>query len=192
MTPEQLAEFRANATRLRETVPILLDGELRGRVETLEQELDDLDAVAAGRALAAGADRRLGSRAAAADPQRAELLDALAELRVAAEAKTLEVVVQALPTTEYRALLAEHPPRVDADGKVIAEDRLGANEDTIRAAIVRACCVNLKPDDLEWLIGFVSDRQMDRLAVAAYLVNRGDDAIPLPRTRSATTTSADE
>lgn len=175
-------------------MPILLDGDLRGRIEALETELDDLDARAAGAEL----DKRLASRRKADDPRRVEALAELDQLRAAAADSTLHVVVEGLASTVYRALLAEHPPRVGDDGKVHPDDRIGANEDTFRPALVRACVVGqlvdeeLQPldgDTVEWLIEWASDAQMDRLAIAAYAVNRGDDAVPLPRTRSATVTS---
>lgn len=194
MTPERLAQLRAAATRPRRTVPILLDGDVRGRVEVLEVELDDIDARAAG----AEMDRRLASRKRVDDPRRVEALAELDQLHAAAADSTLHVVVEGLASTVYRALLAEHPPRTGPDGKIHPDDRIGANEDTLRPALVRACVVGqlvdeeLQPldvDTVEWLIDWASDAQMDRLSVAAYAVNRGDDAIPLPRTRSATLTS---
>src|SRR5690606_8706115 len=109
----------------------------------------------------------------------------------------------AMPSTTYRALVTAHPPRKGEDGKALPSDNLlGVNEETFRPALVRHCIIGhrttlededvhkLEPDFVDWLMEFVSDRQMDTLFAAAFGVNRGDDAVPTQRRRSTTRSSA--
>lgn len=190
MTPEQLAAWREKATRPRRTVPIVLDGTARGRIEELEDALD------AAESDPAPGFRMLGQRPPA--NRAAELRAELAAARTAAGEATLTVVVEGLTSTVWRALLAAHPMRRGADGKLThPEDAWGANEETVRVPMVRGSIVEIdgaKPDleTVDWLLDFVTDRQMDNLVGACMAVNRGDDAVPLPRPRSTTPTSGDE
>lgn len=193
MTPEELARLQASATRPRRTVPVVLDGDLRDRVEALETKLEAEQP--------APGDRRLGTHSSSA-PDSALVVE-LDALRVRAEAATLHIVVEGLAGTPWRALLAAHPPRRDEAGKIIPEDSLGANEETIRDPMLRASIIGHRPDPdadevvpfdaefVEWLIGFVTDRQKDKLVAAALKVSRGDDAVPLPQLPSTTPTSVD-
>lgn len=182
MTPEELAALRSSATRPRRTVPIVLAGNLQQEIEELDVEIDKAEAAPA-------SDRRLTSRSQEAII--APLLARRAELVAEAESMTLQVTIEGLPGTDYRALLAAHPPRT-VDGKPDPRDALGANEETVRAPLVRSCIVDLDDDTAQWLLGFVTDRQMDELVVAALAVNRRPDAVPLPRRPSPTRTSEDE
>jgi hypothetical protein len=181
VTPERLAELKARATRPRRTVPLVLNGDLRQRIEDIEGQIDAAEPAPEVN------DRRLSSRRTR--PDTTALEEQVAALREQAEADTLTVTLEGLPGTEWRALLAQHPARKDADGKIHPEDVLGANEETVRQPMVRACIVDLDADDVDWLMGFVTDRQMDKLVTAAIKVCRGDDAVPLPPTRSTTPTS---
>jgi len=192
VTPEQLQAIRDRATRPRRTVPIVLDGDLQQRIEALQASLDQ--------PIAKAVDRRLSTRTRprAVDEATRGRLD---ELHAQAAAATLHVVIEGMPGTEWRELLAAHPPRRDEAGKVIEDDDLGANEETIRTPMVRRCVVGHRPDpdgeeiaelDADWLLGFVTDLQMDKLVSAALAVCRGDDAVPLPRPPSTTSGSDDE
>lgn len=194
----RLKLLREKATRPRRTVALLLDGEVRGQIEAVEDELDRLDD---------NPDGLLNSRTG---KRRKELEMELASLRAQAEQATLYVVVEGLQRSNYRALLAQHPPRKDEDGKIVRADVLGANSDTFQVPLARACIVGyqdspdaaapVEPIDAEtvdWLLGtedtepFLTDRQIEVLASAALTVCRGDEAVPLPRTRSANQPSAD-
>lgn len=206
MSDERLARIRAAATRPRRVVPILTDGEVRGQIEAVEDALDELDQAAA----PAVDDRRLSTRPAE-DKARAELLAELDSLRAQAADSTLLVVVEGMPRKAYRALLAEHPPRLGEDGKPVRADIGGANVETLAEPLTRASIVGYQESDdagaavlpmddefLDWLLDFATDRQLDLLSGAALLCNgldgAGDDALPLPRRRtpSPTTTSAAE
>lgn len=193
MTPEQLAAARAGATRPRRTVPVVLDGDLRERIERVEAELGAAVEPPAG-------DRRLSSRSRKVDTTAAQAtLDALT---ADAASKTLHVVLEAMPRTPYRQLIAEHPARKDDAGKTLDADDMGINIETFPPALIRACAIGHKPDPdgetiepldaeyVDWLVDeFCTDRQIERLWAAAYGANRGHDAIPLPQLRSTTQTA---
>jgi hypothetical protein len=198
-------------------VPILLDGTVREQIEAVEDELDRLD----DEPEPADNDLRLGSKPKP-NTRRKELDADLAQLRATAEESTLYVVLEGMQRTAFRALLAQHPPRKDADGKMNPHDRLiGANMDTIAAPLVRACTVGYRerpeadapvldfppdgtPDQVTagWLFGrnvldlttgevleevppFCTEKQIDMAAGVAIALCVGDDAVPLPRRRSA-------
>ena len=203
----KLKLLRERATRPRRTVAVLLDGEVREQIEAVEDELDRLDP-------SAKPDRRLNSKSDTA--RRKELEAELVRLREAAQDATLILVVEALPKTAFRALLAQHPPRKGEDGKVLPVDTvLGANVETLALPLARASVVGYRetddaaspvlpvdPETLTWLFGstavgplasdiepFCTERQIGRIGAAAVTLNIGDDAVPLPRRRSATQTS---
>lgn len=191
--------LRDSATRPRRVVALLLDGEIRGKIEAVEDALARLDQ-------AEEKDGRLNS---AAKRERAALEADLADLRARAADKTIHLVVEGMQRTAYRALVSQHPPRVE-NGKVIPSDLQGVNIDTVQVPLIRACIVgDLENPDLEsevspidtdlvdWLVGsadrdgFLTDRQIEILYMASLVVCRGDEQVPLPRTRSATRSSAD-
>lgn len=194
MTPEQLAAARANAKRPRRTVPVVLDGDLRERIEKVEAE------ISASTEVPETNDKRMASRSRKVDTSAAQAsLDAL---RADAAGVTLHVVLEALPRTPYRQLVDQHPQRKDADGKPHPDDGLGLNYETFPPALVKACVIGHKPDpdgetveplDAEyvaWLVDeFATDRQVQNLSNAAFDANRGHDAVPLPQLPSVTRTS---
>ena len=177
-----LKALRARATRPRRTVPVLLDGEVREQIEAVEDALDRL------------ADAPVKARRLAEKDQGAALRDDLSRLRAGAEESTLYVVLEGMQRTAYRALLAAHP----AEGKAF-------DPETFTPALVKACIVGYRErpdadapvltdwpssDYVTWLVDeHVSPGQLDKLSLAAMELCRGDDAVPLPRKRSATPTS---
>jgi hypothetical protein len=196
VTPEQLAAARARATRPRHTVPIVLDGTLRQRIEQAEAEINPTSEASTVE------DRRLNGRTRKADVADTAAAEArLAALRDDAASVTLHVVVEAIPRTPYRQLVSDHPAR-SVDGKVHPDDGLGLNYETFPPALAKACIIGHKPDpdgdtvdplDAEyvaWLVDeFATDRQVQNLSNAAFDANRGNDAIPLPQLPSTTRTS---
>lgn len=194
----KLKLLREKAIRPRRTVPVLLDGEVRAQIEAVEDELDRLDGPPV------AADRRLSTRSQPPADRVAELTAEVERLRAAAVEQTLFVVVEGMPGTPYRALIAQHPPRKGEDGKTLPSDLAGVNDDTFRRPLLEACIIGqrdkpdadapmepLDPDSVQWLLDWVTDRQMDQLFAAALAVCRGDDAVPLSRRRSTTPASDD-
>jgi hypothetical protein len=189
VTPEQLTALMARATRPRRTVPIVLDGDLRQRIEELAYEYEALDQAAE----ASKADRRLGSKAKPV-ARLAEIEAELDSLEAQAAEVTVQLVVEGLPGTPFTALKAEHPPREGNKG----DAAWGLNLATARDPLIRATLVGrrygdevvpLADDFADWLIGWATDWQLDKVLLAALSTSRGDDAAPLPRRRSATQTS---
>ena len=180
-----LKALRARATRPRRTVPVLLDGELREQIEAVEDELDRL------------ADLPVKPRRLAEKDRGAALRADLDKLRAEAEESTIYVVLEAMQRTPYRALLAAHPPRPD-----VALDRGGYNAETFAPALIKACAIGYRerpdadapvltdwPQDdyVAWLVDeYASPGQIGKMSSAALELCTGDDAVPLPRRRSAT------
>lgn len=191
MKPEDLARFQDSATRPRRTVPIILDGTLRQRIEDVQYEIDR-----AVLATPSTEDRRLGTKSKPL-PDTTVLDVQLDALYAEAADATLHVLMQGVSTTAWRTLYAQHPPRENEP----ADQKFGANTDTIREAVVRATVLGhvetveateVHPLDVDWLLSFVSDAQMDELVDTAIAVCRGDVKVPLRRRRSATQTSGAE
>lgn len=197
MTPEQLAEIRAGKTptsRPRRTVPILVDGDYRERIDAVQAELLALEAQRrlAEQAVAEG--RPSGRRINSPDAGRIQSLrEDLAGLVEAAEAKTMYVVVQGLNDTAWLAIVANNPPEKGDDGKPVG----AYNTDTIKKPLAKACIIGhreandvnaeIHPLDeatVDWLLDFASGSQLDQLANAAYLCCQRDNAVPLDRIRA--------
>lgn len=189
MTPEQLKELQARATRPRRTVPIVCDGDLAQRIDALQAEIDDL---------ADQPDKRLASKGKAAADKLAGELDALYEK---AAASTLHVVLEGLQDTVFRALVAQHKVAKDDKERTPwgpdSVDRLAMEEPLIRACVIghreSLDAEEIHPlpaETLDWLIGFTQLAQKETLFLAAWSACRGDDAVPLRRPRSQTPSSA--
>ena len=184
-----LGDMLDRAVPSRRSVPILLDGTLRARIEALETKLRAAQLPAE--------DKRLGTRPAV------PASDELAALYDEAEAHTVKVVIQAMHGTDYRALIALHPPRKLEDGSVHPDDKaMNVNEETLRRPLVEACFAGVESlagelvpateAERDRLLNFCSDVQLDNLVEAAILVNRADDAVPLRRPPSLIPTSDGE
>lgn len=90
-----------------------------------------------------------------------------------AEESALHVKVKALRRSEWKALVAEHPPR---DGNK-SDNAVGVNEDTFKDALVPASIIepaDFSVDDLDEL----ADVDFDRLYYAAFALNRAPGVGP--------------
>lgn len=177
----RLQQLRARATRPRRTVPVLLDGELREQIEAAEDALDRLDDLPV-------KDKRLATKSTGA-----KLREDLATLRASAEESTLYVVLEGMQRTAYRALFA-------ANQATATDGTTKLDRETFTPALVKACVVGYRErpdadapvltdwssdDYVAWLVDeFVSPGQLDKLSTAAFELCTGDDAVPLPHTRS--------
>jgi hypothetical protein len=185
------------AVRPRDMVPILLNGEIRYQIEAAERELGRLGT-------SQGADKRMGNKAEAAE--RKALEDRIERLYEQAAEHTMWVVLEGMQRTPYRALVALHPPRKDEDGSVIPLDaRMGVNSDTFMPALASATIIGYRdePDpqaeihpmsdeDIEQLIEWCTEGQLDALTAVALKLSARDDAGPLWRRRSETRNSGAE
>jgi hypothetical protein len=155
------------------TVPVCLRGDLVAEIEQLDRQL-----VAAEKEPATGLEDA---------GQLRELAERIEALRTEMADSSHTFVLSAMPGQNYRALKAEHPPRLDAEGKVQPEDALmGANVDTLAEPLLRACCVDPVLDDATWaaLEPVLTDRQYDDLVNAAIMANQGPVSIPFSRAAS--------
>lgn len=107
-----------------------------------------------------------------------------------ASAQATHFRIKALGRREWRALVAEHPPRENHKDDALA----GVNEDTFKDALVAASVIEpegIAPDDLDQL----ADIDFDRLYLTAFALNRGvapdPKASPVSRlTRTSSETSS--
>lgn len=195
MTPEQLANLQARASRPRRTVPVVLDGDLAQRIEALLDEIEELSAPTD------GGDKRLGTKAKAPTPRLAEAKSELDALYQQAEGSTLFIVLEGLQGTVWRAMIPQY--KVPKDDETRSPwgpegvDRIAMEEPLIRACVIghRAThdadeILPLPAETLDWLLDFATTSQKETLFLAGWVCSRADDAVPLRRTRSQTPSSA--
>lgn len=159
------------------TVPICLRGDLVADFEEAERLLVEANNNR-GDSLDGGSE--LGSLAERVESLREQMREHFYTFRL-----------RALPRRDWRALVAEHPPRrmdtADGDPEVHEDDRyIGVNAETFFDAIVRACLVDPELDEQEYthLLAVLSDKQYESLTAAAWGVNRSDVDIPFSRVAS--------
>jgi hypothetical protein len=115
------------------------------------------------------------------------IIDRIEALEDEMREHTYDFRFRALPKPDFRALIAEYPPRRGDDGEVVAEDRyIMANYDTLLPALIRACLIDPELSDEDWtaLDAKLSDRQFGDLSDAAWFVNRGEVDVPFSRAAS--------
>lgn len=154
------------------TVMICLRGDLAADHEAAERELEQAEKQ--------GSDSLAGSGAA-------EIADRIEALEAEMREHTYEFRMRALPRKDWRALVAQHPPRRGEDNELIEPDKyIGVNGESFYDAIIRACLVDpeLTDDEFEQLVGAVTDRQYDDLSDAAWGLNRREVDIPFSRAAS--------
>lgn len=194
----RLTRALAAKKRPQRTISVVLDGEVREQIEAVEDELDRLENAPP------PTDRRLSTKSNTARQKELEAeLDRLGE--VAAEA-TVHLVLEGLSDTVWLALKKQHPPLPVEGEKPKATNEYallaGFNIDTIRRPLIKACVIGqrdrpdadapitpVEPVELDELLDFINTRQMKDLSDAAYFLCERDDAAPLSRRRSPTSTS---
>jgi hypothetical protein len=165
------------AARLPETTePLCLRGDLAAEVEELERQLATQEA-APRVSIASGG----GARATA---------ERIAELQSQMEQFTVSCRLRAMNRFEWTRFLLEHPPRPSDDVDV----RAGYNRETLLPALLRKSMVEPVLTDKQWtqLDAVMTDAQFDRLASAAWGINRRDVSVPFSPTASRILRSAPE
>lgn len=102
-----------------------------------------------------------------------------------AEAADRAVVIefQALERGIFRTMVADHPPRKDAEGSVLLDDvTYGVNVDTFAGPFLAASSVD--PDIDEAWFGALAEGDFDRCFDAAFWLNRSRSADPKELLRS--------
>jgi hypothetical protein len=175
----QFDDLLDEATLAEVEVPVCLNGKLRAKHSALSAEL--AEARAAAKAEAESPDTRLAKGGAAADVER--LAKALDEVVVEMGRYTQVFTLRALPKDEWNALWAEHPPRTDKSGKRDPRDNGGFNASTFYPALLRKSVVLPEMSAARWekLDAKISDIQFDKLATAAWLLNRHEEDVPFSR-----------
>lgn len=156
------------------TVDLCLRGDLQAEWETLDRQLAEAKN-AAGRTLAGTSDEGELSR---------RILDLEDEMSRA----TVTLRLRGLPRAEFRELSAKHPPRKDNQ----ADRVLQVNQETFFDALIGACLVEPELDEqrLSSLLDKITDAQFDKLANAAWSLNRKDVETPFSRNVSRSNTSS--
>lgn len=150
------------------TVAVCLHADLVAEVEAAEREL---------------AQEQARPRTSLGDGGRArEIAERIEALRRQMMEYTVEFRLRAMTRPQWRAFVAEHPPRKADDGSVDERDKyIGVNTDTFFPALIRRSVVSPELDDEDWRLLLderLTDRQVDQLADAAWRLNRRDVDVP--------------
>jgi hypothetical protein len=152
---QKMARLRAREP-IRATVTVVLEEDLKGEVARADMELT---------AARARAERDSGTDA----PTEAvtELEAKVAQLRARLEDNTIKLTFQGLPRDVYEALMADHPPTPDQEGKGEVW-----NTDTFPPALVAACSVDgMSLEDAQELMRGWNQSEAASLFQAASFVN---------------------
>lgn len=160
------------------TVPICLRGDLAAEFEGLERELEQAQR---GRADSLDGGSDLG-----------RLAEDIETIRDRMQEHTYVFRLRALPRRDFRALVASHPPREEAneDGSRKLNERdlmAGANLDTLLDDLIRRSVVDPDLDTEDWetlLSEKLTDQQYDALSNAAWNLNRQEVDIPFSHAAS--------
>jgi hypothetical protein len=174
MNIEELDALLASAKLPETTVPLCLRGDLQAEHETLERQLTDL--------------RARNSRKLAGGSDETGLAQRLTALEEQMESSTITLRLRALQRRPWRELVESHPPRKGDEGDKV----LGINQSTFLDALIGGCVVEPEMDAerLTTLLDKLSDAQFDKLAAAAWSLNRRDVGVPFSRTASLITQSS--
>lgn len=169
MNTKDFSAILAGAKLPERTVDLCLRGDLVAEVERLDAELARLQKQP-GTSLA-------GNGSAA-------LVEQIEALQEQMREHTYPVRLRALPRQAWRELREAHPPRMDADGDPVLEDRMsGVDRTSFFEPLVRASIVDPELTDEQWaaLDGAITDRQFEDLTAAAWELNQGAVSIPFSR-----------
>lgn len=185
MTQDIKALLRASK-RAETTVPICLRMDLTAQFEALDRRLaEEVRAAAAN-----PADTRLNNPTTLRASSTAE---AMKELQQQMRDATVEFRLRALAPNRWAQLVDEHPPRKNPDGTIHEHDAIGCNAATFFPALLRRSIVSPELDDEAWalLMGEpadnsneddeptgLTDGQFDKLAGAAWTINKSRVDIP--------------
>jgi hypothetical protein len=168
------ATLLAGAKLPERTVPTCMRGDLNAEHEQLNDALELLEEKAVD-SLAGNGGAELAKRIEALEQEMRE--------------NTYPFRLRALTGREFRTFKAKFPPRLDG-GEIDKRDRMFEfNRDDAIEPLVRASVIDPDIDDARWsaLLQTLTDRQLDDLFIAAWLLNRGEIDVPLSRAASRLT-----
>jgi hypothetical protein len=161
------------ASPAEERVALCLNGRLRREHREVSERIAERDRAAAA---AAEIDTRMTSKAAKPD----DLDNRLAELEESMREQSIVLVLHALAAERWNELWSLHPARVGADGKRDPRDHAGINASTFYHSLARSSVVEPAMTDRQWdtFLTKINDAQFDKIATAAWLLNRRDEDVP--------------
>jgi hypothetical protein len=153
----------------------------------------DLDLLDEYEALKAALDEPQPVDSLAGNGSRGEIIERLAEIERALEAHRFTFRLRGLDDKRWERLVAEHPPRRNAEGKPDERDRIGWNMSTFPAALVRATTVEPELDADDWLVllgddelqGKLPGAELDKLSAAAFRLSKVQVDVPFWSAASA-------
>lgn len=171
-TLKSFKAMMAEAKLPEDVVPTCLRGDLKAEHEQLNAELVRLEEDAV--------DSLAGNGGA-------ELAEQIRALEAEMRENTYPIRLRALPKPEFRAFVAEYPPRFDDDGKPIGMDgAFEINTEEGFEPLVRRSIVDPELDDADFadLMRKLTDSQFDVLAATAWRLNKGEISVPFSRAAS--------
>lgn len=169
----ELSEIDAileGAKKPEDHVPLCLRGDLQAEWEKLESELQAEDRA------------EVDTLAKPVTKRAKELADQVRALQAEMEKSTVVLTLRAMDRAPWKELRAAHPPRPDA----AMDWRLGFNEETFYDALIAKSVVDPVFDEerLVKLLDSLTSGQFDKLANAAWALNRSDVSAPFSATAS--------
>lgn len=170
MEPSELDAILEGAKKPETTVKLCLRSDLQVQWEQLEAELQAED-----QAEALTLARAVSKRAK-------ELAEQVRDLQAQMEKSTVVLTLRAMDRAPWKELRAEHPPRPESP----MDWRLQFNEETFYDALIAKSVVNpvLTEEQLAKLLDSLTSGQFDKLANAAWSLNRSDVSAPFSATAS--------
>lgn len=172
-TMKNFKTMLAEAHLPEKTVEVCLRGDLVAELEELERLLEDAE------------EQRDRSNSLDAGTSTAELAGKIEALQAEMKEASYAFRLRALPRRDFRALSAEHPPRLvtDAESQPASaklDDIFQVNYDTFFDALVKRSIVDpqLSAVDYTDLESKLTDNQFEDLALAAWRLNKADVNIP--------------
>lgn len=161
--PKALKDRLAAAKPAERSVDVCLRGDLRGEWDALERELKRLR-------------KAVSNRSMVEQAREAEIAAEMDALEKAMAGEMLTLTFRALPRSDWRKLVDQHPPREGHDGDRV----MGANFQALMEEVAPMCAVapELDEDDWERLNTVLSSGDFDRIFTAVWEVNREGGDVP--------------
>jgi hypothetical protein len=162
MDIKELDALLASAKRPETVVPVCLRGDLQAEWETLDKRLNDLRS------------RNFGKIGMSQDHR--DLAQRIVELEATMSASTIDIRLRGLDRRAWRDLVSAHPARKDNE----TDGVLGVNQETFFDALVAECAVEpeMTADQVSTFLDSITSSQFDKLADAAWGLNRRDVNVP--------------
>lgn len=170
MDTTEIDAILSSAKKPEIAVPLCLRSDLQVEWEKLEAELQAEDQA------------EPATLAKAVTKRAKELAEQVRALQDKMNKATLTVTLRAMDRAPWKELQSAHPPRKDS----AIDWKLGFNPDTFYDALIAASLVDpvLDADQLAKLLDVITAGQFDRLASAAWTLNRSDVSAPFSATAS--------